>query len=102
MLAAHEDRNVAAARAFKAIDNDGSLTLNRAKIEGYIRKHVVRGREDYGDSGQGAVDAVVERLMQELDGDKDGLIPWLAFSEWNRRNSVEQVVSSLPAGGGQR
>ncbi len=44
---------------------------------------------------QGAVTVIVEKLMEELDADKDGQVPWLAFSEWNRRNSVEQVVSQL-------
>jgi len=96
VLAAHEDRNVSAAEAFKAIDGDGSLILNRAKIEKYVRKHVVRGREDYGDSGQAAVDSVVNRLMSELDTDNDGLVSWATFSEWNRRNTLEQVfVNSL-------
>ena len=98
VLASHEDRNVSAAVAFKAIDSmsdDSNLTLNRGKIEKYIRNHVVRGREDYGDSGQGAVDSIVDRLMDELDTDKDGIISWLSFSEWTRRNSVENVVSQL-------
>jgi hypothetical protein len=96
VLAAHEDRNVSAAEAFKAIDNmsdDSKLTLNRSKIEKYVRNHVARGREDYGDGGQGTM--LVDRLMEELDTDKDGIISWLSFSEWNRRNSVENVVSQL-------
>lgn len=92
VLAAHEERNVSAAEAFKAIDGDGTLTLNRTKIEKYVRKHVVRGREDYGDSGQAALDSVVNRLMSELDTDNDGLVSWATFSEWNRRNTLEQVV----------
>ena len=76
--------------------SDGAdLILNRQKIEKYIGKHIVRGREDYGDGGQGAVKAIADRLMEELDTDKDGVISWLSFSEWNRSNSVEQVVSQL-------
>jgi threonine 3-dehydrogenase len=94
VLAAHEDRNVNAAEAFKAIDGDGTLVLNKSKIEKYIRKHVLRGREDYANSGQTGLDSVVDRLMTELDTDKDGLISWATFSEWNRRNTVEQVVVS--------
>ena len=84
-----------AADAFKAIDSDGKLVLTRAKLEQYVRKHVVTGRQDYGDRGQGAVDMIVSKLVQELDTDKDGKIEWREFSEWNRRSSVEQVVAQL-------
>ena len=95
VLAAHEERNMTAADAFKAIDSDGKFVLTRAKLEQYVRKHVVTGRQDYGDRGQGAVDVIVNKLVQELDADKDGKIEWREFSEWNRRSSVEQVVAQL-------
>jgi threonine 3-dehydrogenase len=94
VLASHEERNVSAASAFKTIDGDGSLIINRSKMEQYIRKHVVRGREDYGDSGQAAVRVIVDKLMDELDTNKDGHISWATFSEWNRRHTVEQVVAN--------
>ena len=32
-----------------------------------------------------AVGMVVDQLVDELDTDKDGLISWEEFSEWNRR-----------------
>ena len=104
VLAAHEDRNVCAAEAFKAIDADGSGTLNRAEIEHHVRNcgawaHLVTGREDYytksyESRGQEAVGATVDKLMDELDTNNDGLVSWKTFSEWNRRNTVEGVVQS--------
>ena len=99
ILAAHDDRNVSTAEAFKAIDSDGDGTLNRDNIEQHIRKHLVRGREDYAQPGQTAVEEIVDRLMDELDTNKDGLVSWRTFSEWNRSNSVEQVVSAISASG---
>jgi threonine 3-dehydrogenase len=90
VLAEHEGRNVKDAEAFKTIDGDGSLLLNRAKIEMYIRKHVMRGREDY--SGQSSLTAVVDRIMHELDTTRNGEVKWLVFSEWARKNSVEEIV----------
>jgi Ca2+-binding EF-hand superfamily protein len=95
ILAAHDERNVGAAEAFKAIDSDGDGTLSRDNIEQHIRKHLVRGREDYAQTGQAAVEEIVDRLMDELDTNKDGLVSWRTFSEWNRSNSVEQIVQSL-------
>ena len=95
ILAAHDERNVEAAEAFKAIDSDGDGTLSRDNIEQHIRKHLVRGREDYAQTGQAAVEEIVDRLMDELDTNKDGLVSWRTFSEWNRSNSVEQIVQSL-------
>ena len=94
VLVAHEDRNVNAAEAFKAIDEDGSLALNRDKLERYIRKYEVRGRESYKQTGQSAVNSLVDSLMEELDGDKDGVISWSTFSEWNRTNSFDQYIST--------
>ena len=47
------------------------------------------GREDYSETGQSAVDGFVDSLMEELDPDKDGVVSWAEFSEWNRRNSME-------------
>ena len=31
----------------------------------------------------------VRQMMDELDTNKDGLVSWPTFSEWNRRNSME-------------
>jgi len=92
VLAGHEERNGSAAAAFKAIDIDGTNTLDRAKLEKHIRKHLVRGREGYKNTAQSAVGALCDLLMDELDTDKDGFISWTTFSEWNRSNSIEKVL----------
>ena len=91
VLAAHEQRNESTAEAFKTLDVDSDGILSREDIESHVRKHLVRGREDYAHSGQEAVGAAVDKLMDEM-ANKDGLISWGTFSEWNRRNTVENVV----------
>jgi len=93
VLAAHEIRNENSAAAWKAIDDDGALTLNREKLEKFIRKFEVQGRETYQVTGQLAVDAILGKLMDQLDGDRDGYISWKAFSEWNRSNNIEEMLA---------
>jgi len=90
ILAAHDARNISTARAFKAIDVDGDGTLTRNDLERHIRQHLLRGRMDFGDHDD--VVSAVDKLMAELDRSRDGLVSWQAFSEWNRRNTVERVV----------
>ena len=92
VLAGHEERNLCAAAAFKAIDIDGTNTLDHAKLEKHIREHLVRGREGYKNTAQSAVGSLCDLLMDELDTDKDGFISWTTFSEWNRSNSIEKVL----------
>lgn len=92
VLAAHEDRNTNTARAFKDIDTSGEGVLTRDEIEAHVRKYLVRGREDYSMTGQAAVGEFVDKLMVELDTNQDGRVSWLEFSEWNRRNSVEDEI----------
>merc|ERR1719223_1985436 len=41
-LGAQEARNESSAAAFKTIDDDGTLTLTREKLEKFIRKYEVR------------------------------------------------------------
>ena len=60
VLAAHEQRNESTAEAFKALDADADGILSREDIESHVRKHLVRGREDYAHSGQEAVGAAVD------------------------------------------
>jgi len=88
VLQSHEERNLMTAQAFKKIDAGGSGKLTRAAIESHVRKYLVRGREDYSETGQSAVDGFVEQLMYSLGAD-DEVVSWAAFSEWNRRNSME-------------
>ena len=92
VLAAHEDRNHRTAQAFKTIDGDGSGRLTRSAIEAHVRKYLVRGREDYSETGQSRVEAFVDDLMVQLKADKDGYVSWQSFSEWNRRNSMEKEL----------
>ena len=92
VLLAHEDRNYQTAQAFKEIDADGTGTLTRSEIENHVRKYLVRGREDYSQTGQDNVNGLVDKLMDELDTDKDGVVSWGTFSDWNRRNSVEEEL----------
>jgi len=94
VLAAHEDRNMSTAESFKRMDVENQGTVDRLDLEYYVRRHCVRGREDYGVSRQESVDTVLDKLMEELDTNKDGRISWGTFSDWNRRNSVESVVMS--------
>jgi len=89
VLSAHEDQNQKTARAFKEMDVDGSGKITRAEIEAHVRKYLVRGREDYLETGQSGVESFVDQLMHELSSDKDGVVSWASFSEWNRRNSME-------------
>eukprot|EP00931_Biecheleriopsis_adriatica_P100878 TRINITY_DN7611_c0_g1_i1.p1 TRINITY_DN7611_c0_g1~~TRINITY_DN7611_c0_g1_i1.p1 ORF type:complete len:455 (-),score=68.63 TRINITY_DN7611_c0_g1_i1:248-1612(-) len=92
VLLAHEERNMRAAHAFKAMDitNDGMLT--RDEIEKHVRKHLVQGRQHYATPAQDVVGSIMEKLMEELDPSREGNISWATFSEWNRRNSVETIL----------
>ena len=91
VLGAHEHRNNKTAQAFKEIgDGRGALgKITRAAIESHVRKHLVRGREDYSETGQSGMDGFIKELMEQLDSDNDGEISWAEFSEWNRRTSME-------------
>lgn len=64
--------------------------MRRWLVERHIRQHLLRGRMDFGDHDD--VVSAVDKLMAELDRSRDGLVSWQAFSEWNRRNTVERVV----------
>ena len=92
VLAAHEERNVATAEAFKSMDVESDGVLDRLEIEYYVRRYLVRGRESYGVTGQNAVTAIVDKLMEDLDTNLDGIVSWQTFSEWNRSNTLEGVV----------
>jgi threonine 3-dehydrogenase len=89
VLAAHEERNLKTAQAFKEIDVDGSGRLSRAEVTVYIRKYLVQGREEYTETGQSAVEGFVDKLMDQIDMSGDGYVSWQSFSEWNRRSSLE-------------
>ena len=52
----------------------------------------MRGRESYGKTGQTKVTAIVDKLMEDLDTDEDGMVTWMTFSEWNRSNTIDGVV----------
>ena len=30
--------------------------------------------------------------MEDLDTDEDGMVSWMTFSDWNRRNTIDGVV----------
>ena len=91
--AAHEGRNARTAQAFREIGGaDGSGRLSRAQITSYVRKYLVRGREQYAHEGQSSVDELMDTLMNQLDASGDGFVSWLNFSEWNRRNSLEAAL----------
>ncbi|GMH80896.1 hypothetical protein TL16_g08739 [Triparma laevis f. inornata] len=92
VLGAHEERNVETAKAFKSMDVESDGVLDRLEIEYYVRRFLVRGREGYGVTGQDEVTAVVDKLMADLDTNKDGLVSWQTFSEWNRSNTLDGVV----------
>ena len=62
-----------------------SSQLDRLEIEYYVRRNLVRGRESYGKTGQATVEAIVDKLMDDLDTNRDGMVSWMTFSEWNRR-----------------
>ena len=89
VLGAHEDQNAKTAQAFKELDEDGSGMLTRETIERHVRKYLVRGREDYSETGQSAVEGFIDELMAQLDPNHDGVVSWAEFSEWNRRTSME-------------
>jgi len=96
VLAKHDERNVSTAKAFTEMDSDGDGTLSRVDVEKHIRRYLVRGRSDYKEPLQGKllVGDMVDRFMDKLDTNKDGLISWQAFSEWNRSNTVDDFVGS--------
>ena len=92
VLGAHDERNMTAAQAFKAIDTCGAGVLRRSTIETYVRKYLVQGREDYSETGQQQVEGFIDRLMEQLNASGDGEVSWAAFSEWNRNNSIEAEI----------
>ena len=119
VLGAHEEQNLTTAQAFKKMKafclEECGGKLSRAAIEIHVREHLVRGREDYYAGGSGStgisnvmllgstgvgrlletsqeqsrVEEFVDRLMEQLDPDGDGVVSWADFSEWNRRSSVD-------------
>jgi len=91
VLSSHEDQNMKTAKAFKEMDVDGSGSLRRAEIEKYVRKYLVRGRQEYSQTGQSQMDGFVDELMHQL-ADAEGVVTWGSFSEWNRRNSMESEL----------
>ena len=92
VLGAHDERNMTAAQAFKAIDTCGAGVLRRSTIETHVRKYLVQGREDYSETGQQQVEGFIDRLMEQLDANGDGEVSWENFSEWNRNNSIETEI----------
>jgi len=95
VLTAHDERNVETAKAFLEMDSDGDGTISRVDVEKHIRRYLVRGRSDYRESLKADVVVdMVDRFMDTLDTNKDGLISWQAFSEWNRSNTVASFVGS--------
>jgi threonine 3-dehydrogenase len=92
VLGAHENRNMLTANAFKEMDTDHTGELTRVEMEKHVRKYLVRGREEYSRTGQGAVSKFVDKLMNELDTNKDGIVSWGTFSEWSRRHSMEEEL----------
>lgn len=101
VLASHEERNARTALEFKTIDAGENGMLNREELEQYFR-YLVRGREDYAHRRKDAVRDAVDQLFEELDTNKDGWITWGTFSEWNRRNSVEQMAEKVLSGARER
>jgi len=95
VLAAHEERNMKTAQAFKSMDVESDGVIDRLEIEYYVARYLVTGREDYAKNRHETVEAVVDKLMGELDTNKDGLISWGTFSDWSRRNSVERVFTTV-------
>eukprot|EP01043_Picozoa_sp_COSAG02_P006095 COSAG02_NODE_170_length_31534_cov_33.568498_14_plen_540_part_00 len=93
ILQEHNARNVSTAIAFKSIDGDGNGTFSRDDLENHVRTHVVRGRVDSGNHD--AISTAVDKLMAELDTNDDGLVSWRTFSEWNRSNTLDNVVKSV-------
>ncbi len=94
VLTAHAERNESTAKAFAAIDIDGSGTLTRAELELFVRKYLVRGRErgGYVYRRQDAIGAMVDNAMIALDTNDDGIVSWRTFQEFSRSNSLEQLV----------
>merc|ERR1712086_273320 len=92
VLRSHEDMNMRTALAFKAMDSDSSGTLTSEEVEEYVRRYLIRGREDYSDFLGGHVGSVVSSLMKDLDPQNCGVVSWATFSEWNRRNSVQNIL----------
>lgn len=92
VLRSHEDMNMRTALAFKAMDADSSGTLSIEEVEKYVRRYLIRGREDYAQVLGGHVGPVTSRLMKDLDPRNSGVVSWATFSEWNRRNSVQNIL----------
>ena len=65
-------------------------------MERYIRKHLVQGREQggYVFRRQDGVDAILNKLMKELDSNNDGLISWGGFQNWSRMNSLDVMIDT--------
>eukprot|EP00944_MAST-04C_sp_MAST-4C-sp1_P012341 g12341.t1 len=96
VLAAHSQRQIAQAEVFAAIDTNLDGVLDRAELAGYIRKHLVRGREHggYVFRRQDGVEFILDKAMDELDTNKDGMVSWGTFQEWSRSNSIDQMIDA--------
>ena len=95
VLNAHTTRQQRHVSVFESLDVDGNGFVDRAEMEKYIRKHMVEGRESggYVFRRQDSVGIILNKTMEELDTNNDGLISLPTFQEWSRHNSIKGMVS---------
>jgi threonine 3-dehydrogenase len=95
VLNSHSQRQKNHAHEFATLDGDGDGFVTRGEMENFIRRHIVEGRESggYVFRRQDGVDAILDKTMNELDTNNDGLISLPTFLEWSRANSLKGMVT---------
>ena len=94
VLNAHQSRQLSGKAAFRSIDLCESGRINDYMLEKYVRKYLVRGREQHGYMvrRQDLVPEIVAKAMESMDVDKDGKVSIDDFMTWSRTNDVENMV----------
>jgi len=94
VLNAHSGRRMSSRAAFRSIDTCESGEISQSMLEKFVRKHLVRGRENEGYMArrQDMVGDIVVGVLKDLDLDGDGIVSLDDFLEWSRVHNLETLV----------
>mmetsp|Transcript_2157 Transcript_2157/g.7524 ORF Transcript_2157/g.7524 Transcript_2157/m.7524 type:complete len:432 (+) Transcript_2157:142-1437(+) len=94
VLNEHSSRRFSNKAAFRSIDVCNSGNIKPETLRKFVRKNLVRGREqyEYDVRRQDLVAEIVDQAMAQMDVDKSGTVSMEEFMEWSRTNDLESLV----------